>query len=511
MLPNISLPASQRPMTKRINRSSARPPRRIVLALLTVWVVAIGCREPAGRPRSVEVQPENAAPAESRQQVPDVPLELKDYNVVFVSFDALQARHVGCLGHHRDVTPTIDAMAETGFNFRNNTSVASWTVPSSMTWFTGVYPSQHRMTNKYAVFQPPVTTIADLRELSPDLVTLADILNQNGYATGGFTGNAGVSGGFGYEQGFDQYYYEKGKFGSFAQSIPRALHWLRANWGKKFFLFLHGYDIHGQSTPQGGFDYRFVDGDYDNRYTGSELEQELLREEGLEKGALTLRDEDVAFWRAIYDEKIQRADQRFKYFLEDFEKLGVSDRTIFVLTSDHGTELYEHRRFDHGFTLYQELVHVPLIIQVPGQSHGYTIDDRISSIDIMPTLLDLLDIELPEEAAGQLRGQSLIPAMQGQRIEGPVFSETNYRDYTFKRSITTPEGWKLIYTLEDKSRELYNLRDDPDEQENLATEQPQRADRLQRQLFDHFKSLGHDLTAQDWKVGLNPVYPSQAP
>ena len=85
-------------------------------------------------------------------QARDVSLRLKDYNVVFVSFDALQAAHVGCLGYEREVTPTIDRMAASGFSFRNTTSVASWTVPASMTWFTGVYPSEHRMTNKYAVF-----------------------------------------------------------------------------------------------------------------------------------------------------------------------------------------------------------------------------------------------------------------------------------------------------------------------------------------------------------------------
>ena len=468
------------------------------------------CRKPAPVVQS-PADDQGAREAETRQDVPDVSLSLKDYNVVFVSFDALQAAHVGALGYERDVTPTIDRMAERGFNFRNTTSVASWTVPASMTWFTGVYPSEHRMTNKYAVFQPPVTTIADVRKLSPELVTLADILKENGYATGGFTGNAGVSGGFGYEQGFDEYYSEKGKSGSFADSIPQAMHWLRANRDNKFFLFLHGYDVHGQSTPAGGFDYRFVDENYDRRYTGSELEQEILREEGLEKGALTMRDEDIQFWRAIYDEKIQRTDERFKYFLEDFEKLGVSDRTIFILTSDHGTEFYEHRRFDHGFTLYEELVHVPLVIKIPEQTSSFIIDDRVSSIDIMPTLLDLLDIEVSDEVAKQLRGESLVSAMQGEPTRRPLFAETNYRDYTFKRSVTTPDGWKLIYTLESATRELYDLKNDPGERTNLADEHSDKADELQQHLFAHFKSIGHDLTARKWKVGLNPVYPSQAP
>ena len=221
--------------------------------------------------------------------------KFKDYNLVFVSFDALQAAHVGFLGYGRNVTPNLDAFATKSCNFTHTYSVASWTVPSSMTWFTGVYPSEHRMTNKFAFWTPKKNRMARLKELAPHLLTLADILKKNGYATGGFTGNAGVSGGFGYEQGFDVYYYPRMKFGKMDASIPRALAWLKKNRKKKFFLFLHGYDIHGQSTPTRGYDYRYVDKGYDWKYFGSELEQEVLREEGLDKGKLTLRDADVKF------------------------------------------------------------------------------------------------------------------------------------------------------------------------------------------------------------------------
>lgn len=435
-----------------------------------------------------------------------LPWKYKDHNVVLVSFDALQAAHVGCLGNPRDVTPTLDRVAAQSFNFTRAYSVASWTVPASMTWFTGVYPSEHRMTNKFAVYNTKVQKLADLRDLSPNVVTLADLLRKNGYATGAFTGNAGVSGGFGYEQGFDVYYQEKWRFGSLDQSIPKALAWLKANGDKKFFLFLHGYDAHGQSTPAEGLDYRFVEAGYDKRYKGVEQEQEVLREEGLEKGQLTLRDEDVRFWRAAYDEKIQRADAKFKRFLEEFAKLGLSDKTLLVLTSDHGTEFYEHRRFDHGFTLYNEQIHVPLIIKLPGQAVGKVVSDRLSSIDVMPTILDLLDVQVPSAVQRQLRGTSLVAAMKGQPGSREVYAETDYREHTFKRAIITPDGWKLIYTLENKSRELYDLKTDPAEKEDLAPAQPSRAAELEKKLFAHFKAIGHDLTLRRWVRGFNPVY-----
>jgi arylsulfatase A-like enzyme len=431
-------------------------------------------------------------------------------NLIFISLDALQAAHVHALGYERETTPALDALAKRSFVFQNNTSVASWTVPASMTWFTGVYPSEHRMTNKFAVYNATEKKPANLKELAPELITLAEILKQNGYATGGFTGNAGMSGGFGYEQGFDEYYYDRGKFGGLEESVPRAVAWLKKHRDEKFFLFLHGYDVHGQFMPRQGFDFRFVEKDYDQKYRGTPQEQEILREEGLERGRVKLRDADVRFWRAIYDEKIQRADAWVKQFLDEVEALSLTDKTIIVVTSDHGTEVYEHQRFDHGFTLYQELLHVPLFIALPKQTQSQRIDDRVSSIDLMPTMLDLLGIEMTDKVKQQLRGESLSPALRGERSARDVFSETDYREFTYQRSIIDAAGYKLIYTLETRTRQLFDLNKDPGETKNLAAADPKRADELERRLFAHYRAIGHDLKSQRWEVGLNPVYDSQA-
>lgn len=474
-------------------------PIAFVLSLAAAIIILPACR----RAPTVAVHPESS---QQENALNESAFKYRDYNLVFVSFDALQAAHVGSLGYPRKVTPTLDALAQRGFSFSHAYSVASWTVPASMTWFTGVYPSEHRMTNKFALYAPPAQKFANLKELSPNLVTLADVLRRNGYTTGGFTGNAGVSGGFGYDQGFDTYFFEKQRFGGFDESIPRAVQWLRANKDRKLFLFLHGYDCHGQNAPAGGYDYRFVDPNYDKRYTGSELEQEILREEGLDKGRLDLRDTDIRFWRAVYDEKIQRADAKFRLFLAEFEKLGLMDKTIFVVTSDHGTEFCEHGRFDHGFTLYNEQIHVPLIIKLPDQHTAKRISDHVSSIDVMPTILDLLDARVPADARRQLRGASLLPAMKGQPVRRNVYAETDYRLFTYQRAVISPDRWKLIYILEKKRRELYDLNADPSEQRNLADANPARADAMQAELFGYFKSIGHDLAARRWEVGYNPVY-----
>lgn len=458
----------------------------------------------AGCYRSADHAASGPAVAPSR-----LPMKHPGCNVVLVSFDALQASHVGAWGYSRDVTPTIDSVARDGFALLRTYSVASWTVPASMTWFTGVYPSEHRMTNKFAIYNAREQRQARLKDLAPHLTTLAQMFREQGYATGGFTGNAGVSGGFGYDQGFDTYFHEKEKFGSFDQSAPRALAWLRDIRGRNFFLFLHGYDVHGQCTPEGGFDYRFVDPAYDGKYTGSSHEQELLREEGLSRGRLDLRDVDIRFWRAIYDEKIQRADAKFGRFLTQFERLGLAENTLFVLTSDHGTEFHEHRRFDHGFSLYHEQIHVPLVIRLPGQRGGERITSAVSSIDLMPTILDLADVPSSPQLAAQLRGRSLVPTLRGLHVPGDIFSETDYREYTFQRSIISPDNWKLILTLESDTRELFNLTADPTEQHNLAHAHAAKAEELQERLLAHFRVIGHDLTKRDWKTGLNPVYPSQ--
>lgn len=158
----------------------------ITIGLLVLLLAA--CQRQSPTPPSIlRLDPSRQADLSQQE------LKYRDYNLVFVSFDALQAAHVGCLGYHRNVTPTLDRLAQHGCVFTNVQSVASWTVPSSMSWFTGVYPTEHQLTNKFATFTDEERTPSRLQDLSPQLTTLADALRASGYATAGFTGNAGVA------------------------------------------------------------------------------------------------------------------------------------------------------------------------------------------------------------------------------------------------------------------------------------------------------------------------------
>ncbi len=431
----------------------------------------------------------------------------KKYNLILVSIDGLQAKHLHEYGYSLNTTPNLDSFIDKSTLFTNTVSPSSWTVPTHMSVFTSMYPSEHKVVNKFSDYDMKAQkgTISNLKKLSPNAMTLAEILKKQGFVTGGFTGDAGVGPQFGFSQGFDTYYEPTGTFGGFDGSIPRAVDWLKQNKNKQFFLFLHGYDVHGQHAPAGGFDYRYVSKPYNGKYTGSPTEQGQLREDGLAGKSLNLSPEDVAFWRAIYDEKINRTDAEFKNFMDQINNMKLLDNTIIIVMSDHGTEFYEHNRFDHGHTLYGELVDVLFAIHKPGQTKGQRINELVSTLDIVPTALDLLGIKNP--VPEQTKGADLTPVFDGKSVAHSVFSETDYRLYTFKRSYQTPDGWKFILTLENGNKELYNLNDDPKEQNNLISTIPQKGYELEQVLRKHIDDTSGQRT--DSQLGCSPVYNGQ--
>ncbi len=407
-------------------------------------------------------------------------------NVIIIGFEPLGSNHVGSYGYSKNTTPNLDAFAKEAFLFKNVVSPSSWTLPVFMSWFTSLYPSQHKITNKYSIITDSEQKLANLSELSPNVVTLAEVLKAHGYQTAGFTGSAGVSSDFGYAKGFDTY-YDKKIFAGFDDTMPMALEWINQHKNDDFFLFVQGYDVHGRFPLDEHASENFLYKEYKGELKGTEDEYWSLRNKNIDEGKLNLTKEDIKFLQSVYDAKISAADMRFGHFVKELQQMGIFDNTVIVISSGSGNEYYEHKRIDHGFSLYEELIQVPLIIKLPQKKAGST-KNLARTIDIMPTILDILKVQT-QQTKNQIQGVSLLPLIEGEEIKLDGFSETDYLLQTFKRAITAHDGWKFIISLDTDERELYDLNRDPNEQKNVIEQNGKTAYELEQKLFSHLSAI----------------------
>lgn len=413
-----------------------------------------------------------------------------DCNVVFIAIDALQAKRLSSLGYFRTTTPEIDKLAAGGVSFSQAISPSSWTIPTFLSVFSSTFPTEHTMTNRYRKFDKTEKIISNFAKDSPKLQVIAEVFKSEGYRTAAFTGGSGLSRELGYNKGFDVF-KDDISFGGLENSAKNALDWLSTLKKKeKFFLFLHGYDSHGQySLPQ---DYNGKFMSKSKKYKGTKEEEVALREAKVEGKSTNIDYSDKEFWSAWYDSKIFDADRRIGQFLADFGKLPESKKTLIVFFSDHGTEIFEHDAIDHGHTLYDELIRVPLIFNGPGIKSNLVIKQQVGTIDVLPTVIDYLGFKTPKDLKTQIRGRSLKHALLGKGIPSvDSFSETDYRDLIHKRSLRSKDHWKLIITLDDGSEELYNLILDPQEKNNLASINKTKVKNMMALLDKHLASIAN--------------------
>ncbi len=413
--------------------------------------------------------------------------QFSDYNLIVVGFEPLGANHIGVYGYPKNTTPHLDRYAQSAYVFKQAISPSSWTLPVFMSWFTGMYPSQHGIVNKYRVKKDDEQTLSNLNDLAPAALTLAQVLKQNGYQTAGFTGGAALSRDFGYAKGFDTY-DDATTFGGFDRSLPLALQWLKEHSSGKFFLFIQGFDVHGRYPLPTDSGNPFLEENEAAGFDGSLDAYWQLRNLSIEQGSLNLSDKQRQLWINTYDAKIYAADKRFGDFMATLNTMGLLDRTIVIISSGSGNEYGEHQLFDHGFSLYDELIRVPFIIKIPG-TRGGVIEAQVRTLDIMPTAMDLLALTPDETLSRQIQGASLWPLINGAPMQLDAFSETDYLLQAFKRSLRTADGWKFIYSLDSEQRELYNLNQDPEEKINLIGKEPRMAYTLEQRLFKHLKVL----------------------
>ncbi|MBM4392756.1 MAG: sulfatase [Deltaproteobacteria bacterium] len=459
-------------------------PVAITVVLANVALVSwLLLRDPASAPAS-------GVGEALRPLVDDVTMDAAQYdlsarasslNVVLVSLDALRFDRTGASGNADGLTPNLDRFADEAVVFHDATAAAPWTVPSHMAVWTARWPSIHGVTNKLKLLSQDQMVDA---ALSPGIETFPDHLVRAGLVAAAFTGGAGVKASFGYGRGFDTYLDDR-PFAGMDYSLPPALDWLGKNRDRRFFLFLHGYDVHGQH-PLLGLTPRDAVPDYQGTLDGSIEEQARLRELGLaaiqkpgDDADLTgtLSAEDARFLLAVYDRKVRQMDQHFGTFVAQLRALDLLDRSIIVVFSDHGEEFMEHKYIDHGATLCQHQLHVPLMIRFPGYARRHDVKTPVRTIDIFPTIFDALDLAGPSG----VDGRSLLPLLRGQPLDLPVYAETDYRLFVHRR-MARADTRKLLLDLEDGQRELFDLAADPGETRDLSSSEARAAYELEQAL-----------------------------
>ncbi len=394
-------------------------------------------------------------------------------NIILVTIDSLRPDHLGCYGYKRNTSPNIDKLAKEGVLFMQAISQAPWSYPSIFSIFSGTYPHIHGM-------------ISPAHKLK-DVSLLSQILKQNNYYTMAVCAHYTISGIERLRQTFDKFLSFKGAADNFwisnnAQVVTAAaINYLRSNYKRKFFLWLHYMDCHGPYKPPPPY-YKMWDGESTEDINGMPISEHMwLGLGGVPQymaKVMDVKHMSREKYISLYDGEISFVDSQIGILLDEVKKSGIEKNTLIILTSDHGESLGEHNYFGHELLLYDVLLKVPLIIKFP-QVFPYhkIINKQARSIDIMPTILDVLNIAGPEA----MEGKSLTPLIWEESNIETSYAYSSYENYLKRYAIRT-EGWKLIYTLEDDHYELYNLKQDPGELVNLYEKENKNAMMLKTEL-----------------------------
>lgn len=444
---------------------------RRALALLTLAVATTACK--GGKP--------------SPQESP------RPGRVILISVDTLRADRLNAYGYKaRRVSPAMDRLAQEGILFEDHVSAAPWTTPSHMSLFTGLSPTAHGITRPFKVMLQELLEDQGFERLSGERPTLAEVLSKAGLRTAAFTGGVTLDGRMGFDRGFEKYHTFMGKLNE--RRVSRLLTWIRRNRDAPFFVFWHTFEVH---APYLHGDFL---GDVLPPAEARSLHDALGSIAGRRSDAIELRPaKDLMHERrvytrdvtsALYDGGILSMDRWLTRLFDELKALRLYDETLIVLTSDHGEQLGEKagaagngsRDGDfygiHGNTLYDELLRVPLIIKLPGVQHsGKRVSSISRTIDIMPTMLDVLGLPTPP----QLQGESLRPSWERPgRKTGEAISESlstrnegkSVREgpYKYIVSMTTAEvnaHGRATIPARPSLVELYDLATDPGEKTNL--------------------------------------------
>ena len=382
-------------------------------------------------------------------------------NVILIVVDTLRTDHMGAYGYNRNTTPYIDKFKKDSMLFKNAISASPWTIPSLGCLFTSMHPTVLGYRGK------PI-------RLNEYFLTLAEVFKGNKYTTGGIVSSAFASSRLGFGQGFDSYDEENAQGHGYISSpslTEKAVSFLESHKQENFFLFLHYFDPHYDYVLHEDYDY-FPD------YEGPLFSrQPLIRE--IRKIASSLSPDDIAYLQALYDSEVNFTDKHLGILFAKLKELGLYDDALIIFTSDHGEEFCERGDYwiGHSTKLYQELIHVPLIIKLPGNSSQKTVEDYVGLIDLMPTLVDSLGLKI--DVKYEFEGE-IINLIEGKRSENPEIISQTFNNASLLSVIEG--GLKLILNTTDNSSEFYNLDGDPEERAMVEGERGEAGVRLKTAL-----------------------------
>ena len=438
-------------------------------------------------------------------------------NVLLISVDTLRPDHLGCYGYDKDTSPNIDRLGSRGALFKSAISSSSWTLPAHMSLFTSLPESVHGVNDNWL-------------RLDENRVTLAERLRDAGYTTAGFYTGPYLHPSFGFDQGFDLYEACLEYRGWFPELLggaggaeeyeevferlrdpereqqpqelrlrrdidrrshtdqtsslltQRALTWLERNRESQFLLFLHYFDVHYDFVPPPPYDEMFRDAGPPR----DDLDREFISNPQI---SATMPEADLRYVISQYDGEIGWVDHNIGRVLAKLGELDLRDRTIIVLTSDHGEEFFEHGDKGHQKTLYDEVIRIPLIFSCPGVlPEGEAHEPQVRIIDVYPTLMGLLGLDPPPEILGRDLGPLIRREVQGQDL--PALSELLRQRADGGKGVLTslrfPEE-KIIADIDNGEFDYFDLGLDPKElapRRSSSSEADLEADELRNHLVE---------------------------
>jgi choline-sulfatase len=385
-------------------------------------------------------------------------------NVIIVLLDAAGAKHFTTYGYQRKTTPNMEKLFQEGVQFDKAYCQAVYTLASTTSMMTGLDPFRHQLYERQ-------------NKLPDSIETLAERLGKNGYTTATFVANGNVSPNFGNTQGFQvvrEVHNEPGYTGWAADITNRFTEWLQNQKpDKNFFVYLHYREPHGPFNPPENFKHQFTDPNYD-RF--KEASDDMRRK--LSSGEVTPIQADYDFITAAYDENLRYGDYEVGRLMQKLKDLKLYDRTIVIVTADHGEAFWEHGFQGHNSQLYEESVHIPMIIKFTSKTdlHAKHVRTPVRTIDLYPSLVDLL--ELPNKDM-DVDGTSFLPYLITEQSEQvPIFCQTLAQQaYSY-----TEGSFKYIFQRLTGQEELYDLKNDPQEKKNLIMTRPVEAAYLRTRL-----------------------------